>query len=179
MLNQRIATPHATAERSRLDAANRSLPRAWRVAPRSVEPARRPGTARESGHAPVACTSHKNAALSSTDQQLVRVTHPFHPLFARQLPCVGRRYNRHGERLLLQADDCAVWSVPPQWTDLVSPDPDIVMGNGRALLRVADLMELVDLVDRLSGKSPAQPQSIRKGNYTAGVNSIKPQRGSE
>jgi len=83
----------------------------------------------------------------------VRVTHPFHPLFARRLSCVGRRHNRHGERLLLQADDSAVWSVPPQWTDLASPDPEVAMGNGRALIRVADLMELVDLVDRLSGKS--------------------------
>jgi hypothetical protein len=35
----------------------------------------------------------------------------------------------------------------------VSPDPEVVMGNGRALLRVADLMELADLVGRLSGKS--------------------------
>jgi hypothetical protein len=27
------------------------------------------------------------------------------------------------------------------------------MGNGQALLRVADILELADLVDRLSGKS--------------------------
>jgi hypothetical protein len=77
--------------------------------------------------------------------------HPFHPLFARQLPCVGRRYNRYGERLLLQTDDAAIWPVPPQWTDLVSPDPEIVMGNGRALLRFADLMELADPVARSHG----------------------------
>ncbi|WP_287209171.1 DUF5372 family protein [Mesorhizobium sp.] len=83
----------------------------------------------------------------------MRVTHPFHPLFARQLLCIGRRYNRHGERVLLQADDTAVWSIPPQWTDLVSLDPEVILGNGRALLRVADLMELADLVGRISGKS--------------------------
>jgi hypothetical protein len=77
-------------------------------------------------------------------------------LFSRLLPCVGRRYNRHGERLLLQADDSAVWSVPPQWTDLASPDPEVVMGNGRALLRTADLMELASLVGRLSGKSASR-----------------------
>jgi Family of unknown function (DUF5372) len=87
----------------------------------------------------------------------VRVTHPFHPLFARQLQCVGRRYNRHGERLLLQADDAAIWSVPPRWTDLESPDPEVVMSNGRAVLRFADVVELADLVDRLSGKKAAQP----------------------
>ena len=54
--------------------------------------------------------------------------------------------------LLLQAKDGAVWSVPPQWTDLVSPDPEVVIGNGRAPLRIADLLELADLVERLSGK---------------------------
>ena len=81
------------------------------------------------------------------------MTHPFHPLFARQLPCVGRRYNRHGERLLLQADDAAIWSVPPQWTDLVSPDLEVAMGDGRAVMRFTDLLGLADLVDRLSGKS--------------------------
>jgi hypothetical protein len=80
----------------------------------------------------------------------VQVTHPFHPLFAQRLPCVGHRYNRHGERLLLQTEDAAIWSVPPRWTDLASPDPVVEMGNGRAVLRFADALELADLVDRLS-----------------------------
>jgi len=83
----------------------------------------------------------------------VRVTHPFHPLFGRRLPCVGKRYNRHGKRLLLQADDAAVWSVPPQWTDLVGLDPAVVMGDGQALLRAVDLLELASLVKRLSDES--------------------------
>ncbi|WP_164851142.1 DUF5372 family protein, partial [Sinorhizobium meliloti] len=96
------------------------------------------------------CTPQENAASTNADQQLVRVTHPFHPLFPMQLPCVGRRCNPHGERLLLQTEDATVWAVPPQWTDLVSPDPEVVMGNGRSLLRVVDLMELAALVERLS-----------------------------
>ncbi|WP_365998666.1 DUF5372 family protein [uncultured Agrobacterium sp.] len=83
----------------------------------------------------------------------VRLTHSFHPLFPRQLLCVGKRYNRHGERLLLQTEDATVLSVPPQWTDLVSLDPEVVMSNGRSLLRVVDLMELATLVKRLSSKS--------------------------
>ncbi|WP_352757435.1 DUF5372 family protein [Mesorhizobium sp. M0482] len=70
-----------------------------------------------------------NADSANADTQLVRITHPFHPLFSWLLPCVGWRYNRHGERLLLQADDSAVWSVPPQWTDLASPDPEVVDGE--------------------------------------------------
>ena len=79
----------------------------------------------------------------------MRVTHPFHPLSGRQFACVGERYNRYGKRLLLQIDDATVCSVPPQWTDVVGPDPEIVMGERRALFRVADLIELARLVNRL------------------------------
>jgi hypothetical protein len=77
------------------------------------------------------------------------MTHPFHPLSGHQLVCVGERYNRYGMTLLLESDDGAIYSVPPQWTDLVSPDPEIVMGKGRALYRVVDLLELALLMDRL------------------------------
>ncbi len=101
----------------------------------------------------VACNTQGNAASTSAEQHLVLVTHPFHPLFSRRLPCVGRRYNRHGERILLQAEDTGTWSVPPQWTDLVSSDPEVVIGNGRAIVRFADLVELADLVARISGQS--------------------------
>ncbi len=62
---------------------------------------------------------------------------------------MGERYNRYGRRLLLRVDDVTVCSVPPQWTDLVAPDPEIVIGEYRALSRVADLLELERLVDQL------------------------------
>lgn len=62
---------------------------------------------------------------------------------------MGERYNRYGKRLLLQVDDQTVCSVAPQWTDVVAPDAEIVMGEGRALLRVADFVELDRLVTRL------------------------------
>ena len=102
--------------------------------------------------APAVCISTENANSSSPSLQFVRVTHPFHPLFGRRLTCIGKRYNRYGERLLLQDDGATVWSVPPQWTDLVGPDPEVVIGRGRALLRAVDLMELAGLVKRLSDK---------------------------
>ena len=80
----------------------------------------------------------------------MRITHPFHPFSGRQLVCVGERYNRYGMSLLLQIEDESVCSVPPQWTDVVAPDPEIVMGEQRALFRMVDLLELARLVDRLS-----------------------------
>ena len=88
--------------------------------------------------------------------RLVRITHPFHPLSGQQLACVGERYNRYGRRLLLRVDDATVCSVPPQWTDLVAPDPEIVIGERRALFRVADLLELARLVDQLGGRDALQ-----------------------
>lgn len=63
---------------------------------------------------------------------------------------MGERYNRYGRRLLLRLDETVVCSVPPQWTDLATPDPEIVIGEGRALFRVADLVELARLVEQIS-----------------------------
>ena len=83
---------------------------------------------------------------------LVRITHPFHPLSGREVACVGERYNRYGRRLLLRVDDVTVCSVPPQWTDLVAPDPEIVIGESRALFHVADLLELERLVDQFRNR---------------------------
>jgi Family of unknown function (DUF5372) len=88
----------------------------------------------------------------------VRITHPFHPLSGKQLACVGERYNRYGKRLLLQVDDATVRSVPPQWTDVVAPDPEIVIGEHRALFRMADLLELARLIDQLGGRSTEKNQ---------------------
>ena len=83
----------------------------------------------------------------------MRVTHPFHPHRGKQLACVGERYNRYGRRLLLRVDDVTVCSVPPQWTDLVAPAPEIVIGEYRALFRVADLLELARLVGQLGRRN--------------------------
>jgi len=90
----------------------------------------------------------------------VRVTHPFHPLSGKQLVCVGERYNVHGKRLLLQ-DEVTICSVLPQWTDLAAPDPEIIIGNHRALFRVADLLDLARLVDQLAKReSTTKPAGV-------------------
>jgi hypothetical protein len=91
----------------------------------------------------------------------VRITHPFHPLSGRQLACVGERYTRYGRRLLLQVDEATVCAVPPQWTDLGAPDPEIVIGEQRALFRVADLLELARLLETL-GRRESRQKSERE-----------------
>ena len=103
----------------------------------------------------------------------MRVTHPFHPLAGRQFVCVGERYNRYGTRLLLRIDEDQVLSVPRQWTDVVAPDPEVVIGDGRSLLRVPDLLELADLVSRLVGQE--RQTGVRKDIDAATVNLTVPQ----
>jgi hypothetical protein len=120
----------------------------------------------------VACNSPQNAGSPAAAPRLVRVTHPFHPLSGKQLVCVGERYNRYGTRLLLRADEDVVCSVPRQWTDVVTPDPEMVIGGGRALLRVSDLLELAELVERLVGRKHGAGE--RKDNSAAIVRETAP-----
>jgi hypothetical protein len=96
------------------------------------------------------CSSIQNAGVASAVTHLVRITHPFYPLSGQQLTCVGERYTRYGRRLLLHVDEATVCAVPPQWTDRVAPDPEIVIGERRTLFRVADLLDLARLVEQLS-----------------------------
>ncbi len=86
----------------------------------------------------------------------MRVTHPFHPLSGQSCVCVGERYNRYGTRLLLQGDDGSIFSIPPHWTDRVDSDPEIVIGGGRALFRIRDLLELEGLLSRLERRGPGE-----------------------
>ena len=109
----------------------------------------RSSTARRIARAPAACNSVRNADVPIASQRLVRITHPFHPHSGRQLVCVAERYNRYGKRLLLQVQDKTICSVPPEWTDLATVDPEIVLGGSRGLFRVTDLLELDQLVARL------------------------------
>jgi Family of unknown function (DUF5372) len=131
----------ATHRQPPLTTAPRRFPAPW--------PAHYPQATIEIDPWKAACNSIQNANTPIAATRLVRITHPFHPLSGKQLACVGERYNRYGRRLLFRVDDVTVCSVPPQWTDLVAPDPEIVIGEYRALFRVADLLELERLVDQL------------------------------
>jgi hypothetical protein len=52
----------------------------------------------------------------------------------------------------------------------------VVMGRGRSVLRVGDLLELLELAPRLGARlSPAEGEG-RKGNYAASVKPITPRR---
>jgi hypothetical protein len=103
------------------------------------------------------------------------VTHPFHPYSGREGVCVAVRYNRFGKRLLLRFDDGVICPVPAQWTDLVAPDPEVVMGRGRSALRVVDLIELAKLTTLLGERRSSTEGKACKDNFAASVKRITPQ----
>jgi hypothetical protein len=59
----------------------------------------------------------------------------------------GFRYNRYGRRALLEIEEGIYRTIPPQWTDLLPPDPEAMLGAGRSFFRVFDLVELARLID--------------------------------
>ena len=97
------------------------------------------------------------------------MTHPFHPYSGREGICVAERYNRFGKRLLLRFDDGVICPVPAQWTDLVAPDPEVVMGRGRSALRVVDLIELAKLTTLLAAGPSLTDGKGCKENFAATV----------
>ena len=44
-------------------------------------------------------------------------------------------------------------SVPAEWTDLVAPDPFVMVSAGRSPFHIADLVELARLVGELDDRS--------------------------
>ena len=102
------------------------------------------------------------------------VTHPFHPYAGQRGIVVGKRANRAGMRLLLHFDDGRICAVPPQWTDTVTPDPEVVIGAGRALCTVTNLLELTCFVATLKAQARAMEPESCKDNIAAHVKRITP-----
>jgi hypothetical protein len=143
------SSPDATSERlsPRPDRHPVAAPSARELPAHSSFPTLEANT--ENDRSRGACISVRNAGGALASTRLVRITHPFHPFSGQQFCCVGERLTRYGRRLLLEMDDGTIRSVLPQWTDRVGEDPEIVIGGRRALFRVADLVELARLVERL------------------------------
>jgi len=77
------------------------------------------------------------------------VTHPFHPWFGREYEFVVRRRNWGEDRVWFRDEHSEVRSLPTAWTDVAEADPFVVMAAGRCPFRIADLLELASLLDRL------------------------------
>jgi len=83
-----------------------------------------------------------------------RITHPFHPLHGRQFSLVTVRNNWGEDRVYYEGSDGRLVSIPAAWTDVVTPDPLVILSASRSAFRLEDLLELTRLLialDRESG----------------------------
>ena len=80
---------------------------------------------------------------------MITVTHPFHPLCGRRFSFVSRRRNWGEDRVFYHDEQGELCSLLTAWTDAADADPFVVMAAGRCPFRVADLLDLADLVERL------------------------------
>ena len=87
--------------------------------------------------------------VDQASPERVRVVHPFHPWFGRDLEFVKRRRNWRADRVYVLGDAGELVSLPAEWTDLAPADPFVVVAAGRAPFRTADLLKLADEVARL------------------------------
>jgi hypothetical protein len=85
----------------------------------------------------------------------VRVTHPFHPLVGQAFEFVKRRKNWRLDRGYFLDGAGELASLPAEWTDVVAADAFVVVAAGRSPFHVGGLLELADLVARLSAERSA------------------------
>lgn len=77
------------------------------------------------------------------------MTHPFHPLAGQEFEFVKRRKNWQLDRVYYFDAVGELATLPAEWTDVVAPDPFVVIASGRAPFRTEDLLALTELVIRI------------------------------
>lgn len=82
--------------------------------------------------------------------QTFRVTHPFHPWCGRAFQLVAYKKAWGEARVYFYNNEQRLVGLPAAWTDVIAPDPSVLLASGRAFFRAADLLELAALVRCLS-----------------------------
>lgn len=77
------------------------------------------------------------------------VIHPYHPLRGQKFKLVTYRNNWGEDRVYFHHADGRLGSIPASWTTVVAPDPFVVVAGGRCFFRYEDLLQLVELMEKL------------------------------
>jgi Family of unknown function (DUF5372) len=85
----------------------------------------------------------------------VRVTHPFHPLFGRELEFVKHRRSWRLDRVHFLDESGQLGCLPVEWTDLAPVDVFVAAAEGRSAFRTCDLLELADRLEQIRSGGPA------------------------
>jgi hypothetical protein len=77
------------------------------------------------------------------------VTHPFHPLHGFRFELIEYHQAWGEDRVYFLDSAGQLQRLPAAWTDVEGEDPFVAVAGGRSPLRMAELLQLVDLVARL------------------------------
>jgi hypothetical protein len=80
---------------------------------------------------------------------MVRIIHPFHPLFGREYQLVTYRKTWGEDRVYFHTEAGQFVAVPAHWTDLFPVDPFQTVAAGQAHFRPTELLLLAELIERL------------------------------
>jgi len=80
-----------------------------------------------------------------------RVTHPFHPLFGRQLELTAQAREWGEERVYYRDSTGRMRFLPARWTSMAAADPFVLIAAGRVYFRVEDLVRLHNRLKELKG----------------------------
>jgi len=78
-------------------------------------------------------------------------------LFGREFEFVAHRQNWGEDRVHLHDADGELFSLPAGWTDVAAADPFVVTAAGRCPFRVADMLQVAALVDRVWAEPTPRP----------------------
>ena len=71
-----------------------------------------------------------------------------------------RRRTWGEDRVFVFDDERQLFSLPAGWTDVDPPDPSVAVSAGRSPFRMADLLELAALIDRL--RPPGRRRTVKR-----------------
>jgi hypothetical protein len=70
-------------------------------------------------------------------------------LYGQQFEILAYRHNWGEYRVTFYQTPDQVRALPAAWTSLAPADPSVILAAGRADFRVADLLELTHLIERI------------------------------
>jgi hypothetical protein len=70
-------------------------------------------------------------------------------LYGQQFEILSYRHNWGAYRVTFYQTPDRVRALPAAWTSLAPSDPTVILAAGRAAFRVADLLELSRLIQRI------------------------------
>ncbi len=84
------------------------------------------------------------------------VSHPFHPLYRQEFEVLDLRTAWGEERVYFHDAAGKLQRLPLQWTSLAPVDPFVAINAGRSHLRIQELLQLVQVVQRLDAACRAR-----------------------